>query len=410
MKNTVFSPAKILLPSYAPASKDWKSYSVIACDQFTSEPEYWEKAQMMANERLSTLGLILPEAYLGTDKEEEQKSVVSENMKNVRAQLSEQGPMFVYVERTLPDGRVRPGIVGKVDLEEYDFVPGSASRIRATEETVIARIPPRVAVRKAAEVELPHVMVFANDTKKKLLAPLSEKKDSMRLLYSFELMLGGGSIKGYAVEGELLEELCCAVYEYENEAADGLVYAMGDGNHSLASAKAHFEALKAEKGSDAANHPARYALVEVVDLLDSSIEFEPIYRLLKNCDYDDFTAYVASRLGESDTSFDLTVIAKGRENKLSVPALHALSVGSLQIIIDDYLKINSSVECDYIHGVDSLIKLSSAGKCVGFLCDGIEKSELFAYVSAHGNLPRKTFSMGEAASKRYYLEARNIVK
>ena len=410
MKNTVFSPANILLPELSPLDKEWKSYSVIACDQFTSEPEYWEKAQAMASGKLSTLGLILPEAYLGTDKENEQKSVVSENMKTLKSKLCSCGPMFVYVERTLPDGRVRPGIVGKVDLEEYDFSPDSASRIRATEETVIARIPPRVAVRKAAEIELPHVMVFANDTQKKLIEPLAKKKDRMRLLYSFDLMLGGGSIKGYAVEGDELESLWDAVCEYEKEASDGLVYAMGDGNHSLASAKAHFEAIKAEKGSAAMDHPARYALVEVVDLLDSSIEFEPIYRLLKNCDYDDFKAYVAERMGEGDSSFEIPVIAKGHQEKLGLPVLHALGVGSLQMIIDDYLRANSDVECDYIHGVDSLIKLSSAQKCVGFLCDGIEKSDLFAYVSAHGNLPRKTFSMGEAASKRYYLEARVITK
>jgi len=408
MRKTVFSPADILLPPYAPFDERWNAYSVIACDQFTSEPEYWERAEAVANNNLSTLDLILPEAYLDTVKEENQKSVVAESMKTVACKLALHESCFVYIERTLPDGRVRPGIVGKIDLEAYDFSPDSKSFVRATEETVISRIPPRVAVRREATVELPHVMVFANDRQKLLLAPLADRKNEMELLYSFELMLGGGSIKGYKIAGELLSDVWKAVESYESLSEDGLVYAMGDGNHSLASAKAHYESIKAEKGAEFADKLARYALVEIVDIYDDSIEFEPIYRLLINCDYTDFCSYVDSKMNESDEKKSVRVIVGGEEHVLEIPSLHALQVGSLQMLIDSYIKSHDGVACDYIHGTESLKKLSAREGCVGFLCEGIEKDELFSYVAKFGNLPRKTFSMGEAASKRYYLEARKI--
>jgi len=408
-KYTVISPADILLPDYPPEDSRWETYSVIACDQFTSEPEYWEKVRNAVGASRSTYGLILPEAYLGTALEGEQSMAVENNMKSAADGLKKHENCLIYIERTLPDGRVRPGIVGKLDLEAYDFSPDSASVVRATEETVISRIPPRVAVRKKATVELPHVMVFANDTEKKLIAPLFEKKKELEMIYSFTLMQGGGSIKGYKVTGDALSQLCESIAEYENSATEGLVYAMGDGNHSLASAKAHFEDIKKELGEAALAHPARYALVEVVDLLDSSIEFEPIYRLLINCDLSDFLAFMEGKRGEfADT--EMSVFAGGEEKKVRVPGLHPLEVGSLQMVIDEYISKNPSVICDYIHGAHPLVRLSEKEGSVGFLCSGIEKDELFSYVSNNGTLPRKTFSMGEAASKRYYLEARKIVK
>ena len=410
MKKTVISPANIMLPPYDPKNDLWPSYAVIACDQFTSEPEYWEQVRERVGNSLSTLNYILPEAYLGTELEKKQGSAVAENMKTASQKLREHENCLIYIERVLPDGRIRPGIIGKLDLEEYDFSPDSKSAVRATEETVVSRIPPRVAVRKAAEIELPHVMVFADDTEKALIRPLSERKDEMELLYDFQLMQGGGSIKGYKLSGEILIDVASAIERYECSRKNGLVYAMGDGNHSLASAKAHYENVKKELGDKAKECNARYALVEIVDLNDSSIEFEPIYRLLVNCDANDILEYIASRANDVETVGGVTVIYAGCEKEICVPKLHELTMGSLQMLIDDYLAENKGVVCDYIHGEDTLKKLAVREKSVGFLCKGVEKEELFAYVEKNGTLPRKTFSMGEAASKRYYIEARKIIE
>ena len=407
-KNTVISRADILLPSFDVCDERWNAYGVIACDQFTSEPEYWEKASEIADNKLSTLSLILPEAYLNTKKEEAQKKIVAENMRTVCEKLTLHKDCLIYIERTLPDGRIRHGLVGKLDLSEYDFSADSSSAVRATEETVISRIPPRVAVRREATVELPHVMVFANDKEKILFETLRNRKNEMEKLYSFELMLGGGRIEGYKICGALLCEVEAFIEKYENSAGDGLVYAMGDGNHSLASAKAHYEELKKELGDGASEHPAAYALVEVVDIYDDSIEFEPIYRLLMNCDAKDVLDYIAE-LSEGETcEQSVTYISADEKKEVFIPRLHELTMGSLQMIIDGYLKKHPEAECDYIHGEDTLERLSCKEGSVGFLCGGVEKDELFAYVAANGTLPRKTFSMGEAASKRYYIEARKI--
>ena len=410
MGNKLINAADILLPPYSPEDERWTAYSVIACDQYTSEPEYWEKARELAKGKLSCLDLILPEAYLGTAAEDEQKAAVAENMKAVCEKLTVHENCLVYIERTLPSGAVRRGLVGKIDLEGYDFSPESCSPVRATEQTVIERIPPRVAVRKEATVELPHVMVFADDREGDLIKPLADRKGEMTLLYSFELMLGGGSIVGYKIEGELLAEVLSRVEAYENSAKDGLVYAMGDGNHSLATAKAHFEELKSELSEEAAmSHPARYALVEVVDLNDTSIVFEPIYRIVEGVCPEKLVTYINERLGNAEKWQTVTAVTADKKWEMNIPALHALTVGSLQILIDDFLKEEQGAECDYIHGTDSLEKLVNEKKCIGFLFDGVEKEELFGYVANNGTLPRKTFSMGTAAEKRYYIEARAII-
>ncbi len=407
---TVFSPADILLPPYENGDKRWEQYAVIACDQFTSEIGYWNEAERIVSGELSALGFILPEAYLETDREEEQKNIVRENMKNLVEKLALSENCLIYVERSLPEGGVRRGLVGKLDLMEYDFDPDSVSAVRATEQTVVSRIPPRVAVRREATVELPHVMVFADDKKEKLFKKVAALKDKMIPVYDFSLMLGGGNIKGYKIEGELLCEVMALVEAYESSAEDDMIYAMGDGNHSLASAKAHFEAIRAELGEAAMSHPARYALVEMVDLYDSSIEFEPIYRILLGSGAEGFEAYVESRKAECDLKQKVVMVKGEIRKEIEIPALHSLTVGSLQILIDDYLKENSETVCDYIHGVESLVSLCKGKESVGFLFEGVAKNELFSYVSAKGTLPRKTFSMGSAYGKRYYIEARKIVK
>ncbi len=407
-KKTVISRADILLPDFDVCDERWNSYAVIACDQFTSQPEYWEKAEEIALNQLSALSLILPEAYLNTKKEAAQKAIVAENMKSIADKLVVHKDCLIFVERTLPDGRIRRGIVGKLDLSEYDFSADSTSAVRATEETVVERIPPRVAVRREATVELPHVMVFANDTERILFEPLKNRKDQMEKLYSFDLMLGGGHIEGYKISGELLCEVETLIGDYENSATGGLVYAMGDGNHSLASAKAHYEQLRSELGDGAVGHPSAYALVEVVDIYDDAIDFEPIYRLLINCDGDSILDYIKAESVNRTCDQTVTFITKDEKRAVSIPHLHELTMGSLQILIDGYLLKNPGVECDYIHGEETLERLACKEGSVGFVCGGVEKEELFPYVAANGTLPRKTFSMGEASGKRYYIEARKI--
>ena len=403
---TIFSPADILLPGYNETDERWQSWSVIACDQFTSEPAYWEKAEEIIKASPSTLDYILPEAYLETEKEKAAAEKIAENMKTAAEKLKKFDNSMIYVERTLPDGRIRRGIVGKIDLEAYDFTPDSASPVRATEKTVVERIPPRVAVRKAATVELPHIMVFVDDEKEKLTENLSFIKNKLTKLYDFELMLGGGRAAGWLIDGEPLSDLLSRIEEYESSKKGGVVYAVGDGNHSLASAKAHYENIKKELGDAAKDHPARFALAEIVSLRDESIEFEPIYRILKNCDPADVLSEM-SKTGESGKT--VTAVTKNGREEYPAPAGHPLTVGALQQFIDSYVSTHPGVTCDYIHGEDTLVSLAQADNTVGFLFDGVEKSELFGYVTSNGTLPRKTFSMGEAKSKRYYLEARKIV-
>lgn len=401
---TVFSPADILLPDFAPESAEWTPWAAIACDQFTGEPGYWENAEKIRAGKRSTLDYILPEAYLGTEKEQISSFNIKENMKNAAESMKVHENCMIFVERTLPDGKIRRGIVGKIDLEEYDFTPESASAVRATEKTVVERIPPRVAVRRAATVEFPHIMVFADDKETRFIEKLSDKKEGFEKLYSFELMLGGGRIDGWKISGEPLCELMNGISAYE-ASKNGVVYAVGDGNHSLASAKAHYEEVK-KQTSDPENHPARYALAEIVSIFDSSIEFEPIYRILKNCDPADVLEKMAACDKGQGT---VTAITAGGQKELPSPAGHPLTVGALQMFLDDYIAKNPQTVCDYIHGKETLVSLVNDENTLGFLFNGVEKEELFDYVTKNGTLPRKTFSMGEAKSKRYYLEARKIV-
>ncbi len=406
MSKSVFSAADILLPRFEKGSSLWGGWSVIACDQFTSEPEYWAEAEKLSAGQLSALDLVLPEAYLESEKEAEGKARIAAAMTDITTKLDKHSNCMILLERTLPNGAIRRGIVGKIDLEEYDFTADSSSAVRATEETVIERIPPRVAVRESATVELPHIMVFADDRDGDIFAPAFNIKDTLEKIYDFELMLGGGHVCGYKLDGAALEAVCCGIHKYEEKRAGTVVYAVGDGNHSLASAKAHYENIKKSLGEKAAEHPARYALAEIVDLGDSSIVFEPIYRILKNCDpCDVLTSLKTAGVGGGKTE----CIFDGKREVVDIPALHPLTVGSLQMFIDAYIKDHPQCSCDYIHGVDSLEALSGEKGVIGFLFNGIDKSELFGYVTDHGALPRKTFSMGEAKSKRYYLEAREIV-
>lgn len=404
MRNTIFSPAEIMFPPFAGDSDKMNKWAVIACDQFTSEEDYWKRCRELIGNALSTLDYILPEVYLGGDKEEGMISAVrahSDEFDENKMMLV-QGMM--YVERTLPNGSTRRGIVGKLDLEKYDYSRDSSSPIRATEETIVERIPSRGKIRAFSKIEVPHILILVSD--KKLFDKAWEV--SGEKLYDFELMSGGGHIKGYSVVGDALERLAESIEEYEAAHENGVMYAVGDGNHSLAAAKSHWEKLKAN--GVPATHPARYALCELTPLDDDSLEFEPIYRLVKNCDREKLMSEL-HKITSSDLSKTqkITVVAGDIREELSFnTAVHPLTQGTLQSFIDEFVSENPGTVCDYIHGEDSLTKLAQEENSVGFLFDGIYKSELFDYVSKNGTLPRKTFSMGEAESKRYYLESRKI--
>ena len=408
--NTIFSPAHILLPK-AKTAADWQKWAVIACDQFTSQMDYWDDCVSLIGGARSAYDYILPEAYLNTDREAVHGAKITANMDSFDAASMDAFDGIVYLERTLPDGTVRHGMVGKIDLEAYSYAKDSRSPIRATEATILERIPPRQKIRAAAAVELPHILVLISDKPEDgIFASLREASADLPVLYDFDLMLGGGHVCGRGVTGAALDALTAKLAAYEEKNAGGVVYAMGDGNHSLASAKAHYEALKTSLGEEAAReHPARYALCEITALEDDSLVFEPIYRILLHCDAEDAAAAIAGVTAPGAGEQTVTVCIGGKEEVRHFTApTHALTVGTLQDFADAYVKAHPGVECDYIHGEEDLRILAKEEGRVGFIFDSLAKADLFAYVDKHGTTPRKTFSMGEARSKRYYLEARVI--
>ena len=414
-----FSPADILLPK---DGTDMTKWAVVACDQFTSQPEYWEAVEETVGEAPSTLRLILPEAHLNAPDVEDRIAAINANMTKYL-----EGGVFrtcedalIYVERTQSDGKVRHGLVGKVDLDNYDFTPGSGSLIRATEGTVLSRIPPRVKVRKDAPVELPHIMVLIDDAERTVIEPLTAAAESMEVVYDFELMQGGGHIKGYLLSEEQKAAVAAALAALKaHEVQDGLknaaplVYAMGDGNHSLATAKQCFEDLKAREGEAAYASPARYALVELVNNHDGALQFEPIHRVVFGIDPEAvMTDFFAAHPGAHDGVGEGHVIEYlfgGQHGFVTVPNPEKqLPVGTLQAFLDVYVKAHEGASVDYIHDDDVVERLSMQKGAIGFKLPAMGKDQLFKTVMADGVLPRKTFSMGHARDKRYYLEARNI--
>ena len=415
-----FEAAEILLPDFQKV--DGSKWAVVACDQYTSEPAYWEETQNTVGDAPSTLRLILPEVYLS---EAEQRipqinAAMEEALKSV---LIAHPDAMICLNRTQSDGSARIGIIGAVDLECYDYHAGSDSMIRATEGTVLERIPPRVAIRRDAPLELPHVMLLIDDPKKTVIEPTLDSCRQRTPAYCFDLMQKGGHVCGYlltdteknAVKNALGNLISPSEMEerYGNGALSPLLFAVGDGNHSLATAKACYEEVKASIGEEAArSHPARYALAEVVNLHDPSLQFEPIYRVVFNCDptslLNDLRSAVQN-LNGSAAAQKMTYITANGEEELTVPhPEQQLTVGTLQSFLFAYEKEHPEITVDYIHGEDSLRSLATRPNAVGFLFEGMRKDELFRTVMYDGALPRKTFSMGHAEDKRYYLECRRI--
>ncbi len=423
MKNafTAFTSADILLPRDA----EYEKWAVIACDQFTSEPEYWQETEKMTDGAVTALDLILPEIYLGEADVDKRIDKIAANMYGYLDSdvFEEHQNALIYVERIQTDGVLRAGVVGAADLEEYDYSKGSASQIRATEATVTERIPPRIKVREKAPIELPHIMILIDDEKKALIEPLAEHKDDMKKLYDFELMQGGGRLAGWlltdALRDELLEKLAKfsekEAFEKRYGLADiaPLTFAMGDGNHSLATAKAYYEKLKAANpDKDMSSHPARYALAEIVNLHSPALDFEAIHRIVGTADIDQMMAKMTDELGLSEEPAEqsFVTVRGGEKKKLYVhKPTSKLTVGSLQNFLDKYLAENGG-DIDYIHGTEVVEKLAADGKKIGFVLPDMGKEQLFPTVIADGALPRKTFSMGHARDKRYYVEARKITE
>ena len=402
--STAFSPADILIPQ----GIDMKKWAVVACDQFTSQREYWEQTADIAKGAPSALNIILPEVYLNDADADERIEKINSEMKKYLADgiFKEYKDTFIYVRRTDSTGKVREGLVGKIDLEQYDYNKGSTTPVRATEATVAERIPPRLRVRKNADLELPHIMILIDDPGRTVIEPLAEK--ASQKVYSFDLMQKGGHIEGYLADGEAAVQIDKALAALSEKSP--LLYAMGDGNHSLATAKAHYEQLKKDNpGKDLSDHPARYALCEIVNLHSPALEFEAIHRIITDVDAADLISSMKEKLGLSEAGsgqqFRLVSADEDKLYTVTRPTSN-LCVGSVQMFIDEYLRAHGGA-VDYIHGTDTVLDLVKKGG-IGIILPDMAKEDLFPTVINDGALPRKTFSMGHAEDKRYYVEARRI--
>ncbi len=425
-KNRILAPARILLPR---EGVDLSRWAVLACDQFTSQPDYWQRVRDYVGDAPSCLDLILPEVYLNEPDVDRRIDAIHRAMAAAQADiLTRAVDGFLFLRRTTASG-VREGLVAAVDLEQYSYAPGERPRIRPTERTVTERIPPRLAVRRGAPLECPHILMLADDPGNTLLGPLSAAADRSAPLYDTPLMFGGGRIAGWAVtDPALIEGAIAAVEAFARRPGpDGqppIALAVGDGNHSLATAKAWWEEVK--KGlspAETAAHPARYCLVEIENIHDPAIRFEPIHRAVFGANADalpeEMTRFFAAQgaaLRTGPQAADagaaaqrFTLLAGGRRLDCALTGSPApLCVGSIEAFLADWLSSHPGARVDYIHGEDSLAALAAAG-AVGLLLPPFEKADLFRGVYLGGVLPKKTFSMGHAEEKRYYLECRAIV-
>ncbi len=415
-----FKAGNILLPK---KNVDMYKWSVVACDQYTSEPEYWKEVNEIVGDEPSTLNLTLPEIYLEDSDVESRIKNINANMKKMLDNdiFDEYKDSMIYVERTQNDGKIREGLMGLVDLEAYSYEKGSQTLIRATEKTVIERIPPRMKVRENALLELPHIMILIDDDKKDIIESLKNKVSDRDVVYDFDLMQKGGHIKGYLLNSDIINEINNKLellmdktnFENKYDVHDKgvLLFAMGDGNHSLATAKACYEKLKGTMSKEEyLNNPARYALVELVNLHSSALEFEAIHRVVFDANKEDLlkNLYEYYDINEDGNGqrFELVTNDGVKELYITNPKSN-IAVGSIQIFLDDYLS-NHSGKIDYIHGEDTTKNLASKDNNIGFIFDPMAKEDLFKTVILDGALPRKTFSMGHSYDKRFYLEARKI--
>ena len=413
MRDVCIRTGELLLPNQ---TVDPTAWACVACDQYTSQPEYWQEADALVGDKPSALRLILPEIYL-----DEAQTRIPKIHETMRAYLAggvltprvQNG--FVLVERSTGEG-ARLGLVAALDLECYDYRPGTGKPVRATEGTVSERIPVRLSIRRGAPVELSHVLLLYDDPMNSVTEALFEKRAALETLYDFSLMMNGGHLTGYAVTdpGDIQ-----SVYEALGRLAErsDILFAVGDGNHSLAAAKDLWDEIKQTLPPEAqAAHPARFAMVEIGNIHDDSLCFEPIHRVLYGFDGDELLteleAYAVNKgwtLAAAEDAHGILVAYEGKEAELNIGASgEPLAAGALQTFLDEWMRDKPGLRLDYVHGEETARALAAQEKTVAFLLPAMHKDELFPAVQSMGTLPRKTFSIGEAHEKRYYMEARRI--
>lgn len=429
MKDLGFSPADILIPAEGINLEKW---AVVACDQFTSDRGYWKKAEEFIGSSPSTLHITLPEVYLEDDDKEERIGAIDRTMEDYLANgvLRTLPSAFILVERKTESG-TRYGLVGKLDLEEYDYSPDSLSLIRATEGTILSRIPPRKEIRKNAVLEVPHIMVLISDPARAVIEPLRDRRESLEVVYDTDLMLGGGHLTGYLVssENDITSVLSAIEGIYSTlDKSNPLLFAMGDGNHSLATAKSSWEDIKKTiPESEQKDHPARYALVEIENIFDEGLMFEPIHRVFFGLDTETFEKALSkhcasfSKHDVSNLEDGIKAINEGQGRFLFTDnsgrftvyvtegTKKSLSAWTIQSVIDTLLEENAC-KIDYIHGASETVSLAAEDGNIGIILPDIHKETFFDAILHDKAYPRKTFSIGHAEEKRYYMEARKIVR
>lgn len=428
---------KILMPKKGTNLQKW---AVVACDQYTSQPEYWEETDAIVGDAPSTLRLTLPEVYLEQDDVVQRTNIINETMKQYLADgtLTELPAGFILTERYSGGTTPRRGLVAAIDLECYDYTAGSRSLVRPTEKTVVERIPPRLAVRKNASIEVPHIMLLIDDPDRTVIEPMFAHTSDLEQIYDTDLMQNGGHINGWFIpEGEMTNHLIAAMEQLNDreqfnkkyrltEDLPLLPFAVGDGNHSMATAKAYWEDIKRNlTPEEQKTHPARYALCEIVNIHDESLIIEPIHRIMFHVDANDLLAaakafYAAhgctcvisnSAVAENPDNHTVKFCYGDQTGTLTVvKPKWGIPLGTLQAFLDAYLEQHTDAKIDYIHGEDVVKSLGTKEGNMGFFLPEIQKNDLFRGVIIDGVLPRKTFSMGEAHEKRYYMESKMIVK
>ena len=403
MFKTVKAP-HILLPR---KGVDWSKYAVIACDQYTSNLEYWNSLKDEIGDKVSTFNMIYPEAYLENTNNDEYIRNINKNIDRYldNNDLVDIGECFILVERITSYGVRRLGLVLAVDLEDYSFEKGSNALIRASEATIVERIPPRLKIRKDADIELPHILVLFDDPQKNIVEPLYQNRDKLEKVYDFELNKDGGHICGYKVENT--DEIVGKFHKLLTKNGNGLLFIVGDGNHSLATAKAHWELIKKDLSpEEQENHPARFALVEANNLYDDGIIFEPIHRVMFNVDKD-FEKELRNRVSGDLVSFTYT--KEEGKKELRMPKNAPMAYLQVQTFLYEYLKSHPDTKIDFIHDEEELLAVADKNiNSVAVAMPALTKADLFDYLAKDRVLPRKSFSMGHANEKRYYLEAKKI--
>lgn len=430
LSKLALNPADIMLPK---KEIDLKKWAIVACDQYTSNREYWQRVKETISDSPSTLNLVYPEVYLEDGNEEEVINNINEKMSEyIKNNIFDSYKSCFFLIKRTANGASRWGLIGTLDLESYDYASDSTSLIRATEGTILSRIPPRKKIRKNAPLELPHIMVLVDDKNRTLIEPFTKDLSKLKKVYDTQLMENGGEIQGYLLNKETQFEQIATSLEglYDKlDPSNPLLFAMGDGNHSLATAKSCWEDIKKSLNEDEIkNHPARFALVEIENIHDEGLQFEPIHRVLFDMNKDEFEQLLIKHC----SSFTATKIDNKDELKKSIEDIDgqtfgfvtekdgmllykiedpegSIAAGTIQLILDEMIE-NKIGTLDYIHGFDDTLKLGLNNNNIAILMPEVSKSTFFDAIIKDKALPRKTFSMGEANEKRFYLEVRSLIK